>query len=579
MNIYIRSMSFAAGYALVAGVAIAFSRFHGGFATFWFATAYLSATLSSVPRRDWLPIVLACFVANTLVTGTVGLGWSAAAPIAAVNMLEAVVASTLMRRRIATNTLNSFQWFAWFTVKVGFIAPIIGATFGSISLYLLSGQSLTQSWITWFIGHALGGITFTPFFLLLMRGEFRRFASRMTSENWAETFWLFLLFVAATVFTFSQSAFPILFFPLGPLSLICFRQDRVVAASAIAVLALIGAVYTASGHGPISLMPATETARSQFFQFYLASVVFTVFPITADLRHRKRLWRRVRESEQRFELLLDNSSDAVFHLSTDGRILYGSPSVERLCGFSLSEISDGNILALVEPDWKEHVQQCHAEVLASSGKTVRYEFQARDKDGNSRWFETLSRAVCNPQGEAESVVSIVRDSDARKREELNLIQEARIDGLTGLLNRRGFESRFEEIRSGERNSLAILDIDHFKAINDQYGHAAGDRALQTFADIVLRMVRKDDCVARIGGEEFAILFCGLTESAAQQACERLRTEIANAITFFGAKTIQFTVSIGLTAVRSTCLDIELAKADAALYEAKRGGRDCLRLAA
>ncbi len=579
MNIYIRSMSFAAGYALVAGIAIAFSRFHGGFATFWFATAYLSATLSSVPRRDWLPIVLACFVANTLVTGTIGLGWTAAAPISAVNMLEAVVASTLIRQKIATNTLDSFQWFIRFTAKVGLIAPVIGATFGSMSLLLLSGQPVAHSWITWFIGHALGGVTFTPFFLLLMRGDFRRFATKMTAGNWLETFWLFLLFVTATVITFSQTTFPILFFPLGPLSLICFRQDRVVAASAIATLALIGAVFTASGHGPISLMPATEAVRSQFFQFYLASVVLTVFPITADLRHRKRLWRRVRESEQRFELLLDNSSDAVFHLSTDGKILYASPSVQRLCGFSIDEIGNGNVLDLVEPDWQDHVQQCHAEVLTSLGKTVRYEFLARDKDGVSRWFETLSRAVCNPEGEAESVVSIVRDSDARKREELNLIQEARIDGLTGLLNRRGLESRFEEIRSGEQNSLAILDIDHFKVINDQYGHAAGDRALQTFADIVLRTVRKDDCVARIGGEEFVILFCGLTESAAQQACERLRVEIANAITFFGAKTIHFTVSIGLTEVRSTSLDIELAKADAALYEAKRGGRDCLRLAA
>ncbi len=298
--------------------------------------------------------------------------------------------------------------------------------------------------------------------------------------------------------------------------------------------------------------------------------MLTVFPITADLRNRKRLMKRVRESEQRLELLLENSTDAVFHLRTSGHVLYASPSVERLSGFSVSDFNHDSVLRLVEPEWQVHVQKCHAEVLSSAGKTVRYEFLARNKEGEKRWYETLSRAICNSRGEVESVVSIVRDTDARKREELGLIKEARIDGLTGLLNRRGFESKFEGLKSGDNVSLAVLDIDHFKTINDLYGHPAGDRALQTFADIALRSVRKDDCLARIGGEEFAILLCGMSDEAAQNACERLRSEIANSLTFYGAKEIRFTVSIGLTRVRSSSLDEEIARADAALYEAKRG---------
>ncbi len=79
-------------------------------------------------------------------------------------MLEAVVAAMLMRRKIAPDTLDSLQWFARFSAKVGLAAPLIGATCGSLIAYLLSGDPIGHSWVTWFIGHALGGITFTPFF-------------------------------------------------------------------------------------------------------------------------------------------------------------------------------------------------------------------------------------------------------------------------------------------------------------------------------------------------------------------------------------------------------------------------------
>jgi diguanylate cyclase (GGDEF)-like protein len=125
----------------------------------------------------------------------------------------------------------------------------------------------------------------------------------------------------------------------------------------------------------------------------------------------------------------------------------------------------------------------------------------------------------------------------------------------------------------------MIDIDHFKAINDRFGHGGGDCALQTFAEVATRVVRKDDLVARVGGEEFAILFHGLAAEESWQVCERLRQELAQAVTFYGAQPIRFTVSVGVTDVRSPDLQHSLDRADAALYEAKREGRDRLKLAA
>ena len=126
----------------------------------------------------------------------------------------------------------------------------------------------------------------------------------------------------------------------------------------------------------------------------------------------------------------------------------------------------------------------------------------------------------------------------------------------------------------------MIDIDHFKSINDRYGHGGGDCALQTFAEVTKRVVRKQDLIARVGGEEFAILFKGSSPAECWNVCERLRSELSGAITFYGGdKTIRFTVSVGVAEVSSPDLQHALSRADAALYAAKREGRDRLKLAA
>lgn len=567
------------GYFAIAGLTIAFTRFGGGFATLWFATAFLSAALATCPRSQWPSTLLWCGVGSATATGIFGLGWFASIPLAAINLLEAAVAAHLIRRRVVANTLDSLAWFGQFTLKVGIIAPAVGASLGAVTLAVLQQSLLSQSWTTWYLGHALGSLTFTPIALLLFKGEVGRWMDTADLSGWREATVLYLLFLAVTVFTFAQSKWPLLFLPLGPLTLICFRHDRALPALAIATLGIIGGLLTSARYGPIALAVADHQSQLQFFQFYLASVVLTILPVTADLRNRRLLLRSLKESEARFRMMLDNTSDIVLHLSPDGRIQFASPSAAALTGKSQAALVGTNALDLIDDEWRTYVRGHHAEVLAMPGESVRYEYIAPTHDGAMRWFETTSRAVLNEQGKIESVISVVRDIDERKKDEFNLVLEVSRDALTGLSNRRAFFRTFDHLKDQETLSVAMIDIDHFKSINDRYGHAGGDCALQTFAEVARRTVRKDDLVARLGGEEFAILFRGMKADQASQICERLRQEMADAVTFYGQTSIRFTVSIGVADITTPDLDHALARADAALYDAKRDGRDRLKLAA
>lgn len=161
-----------------------------------------------------------------------------------------------------------------------------------------------------------------------------------------------------------------------------------------------------------------------------------------------------------------------------------------------------------------------------------------------------------------------------------LLVLATTDSLTGLANRRHFlEKLQEEIarsqRYGRPFSVAMVDADHFKSVNDTYGHDVGDRVLQRLSNLMTGAARDVDCVGRLGGEEFAILLPETNVQGGKVFCERLLSDIRDAEVDTGADPLRFTVSIGLTEVcqGEAKTDVILNRADEALYEAKESGRD------
>jgi diguanylate cyclase (GGDEF)-like protein len=175
------------------------------------------------------------------------------------------------------------------------------------------------------------------------------------------------------------------------------------------------------------------------------------------------------------------------------------------------------------------------------------------------------------------------DITAQKVVEFELVRQAHTDHLTGFNNRGFFMQQAERelqraIRYGSALSIFMMDVDHFKKINDTYGHKIGDLVLQKLAEVCLNTLRMVDIIGRIGGEEFAILLPETPEQEAIRVAERLRQAISNAKIPLGyGLPLSITVSIGVTSLTSKDdnIDVLLSVADKALYEAKNAGRNCI----
>jgi diguanylate cyclase (GGDEF)-like protein len=168
----------------------------------------------------------------------------------------------------------------------------------------------------------------------------------------------------------------------------------------------------------------------------------------------------------------------------------------------------------------------------------------------------------------------------RERLEQDLVQRANTDPLTKIANRRHFEDQsHHEFQRCQRNhqplSLMIIDVDHFKEINDSHGHPAGDEVLRVLSDALSEQVRRVDVVGRLGGEEFAVVMPGADLARAEEVAERLRVRVAGLRVAVERGSVQITVSIGVTEcdVWTERLGDALARADEAMYQAKAGGRD------
>ncbi|AXK72197.1 GGDEF domain-containing protein [Lysobacter sp. TY2-98] len=202
------------------------------------------------------------------------------------------------------------------------------------------------------------------------------------------------------------------------------------------------------------------------------------------------------------------------------------------------------------------------------------------------YFICLILFVCGLTAVSQRV-SAMRDRLRAQRAELAAALErisllATSDDLTGLLNRRAMSELLERERqrsdrAGHAWCVAILDIDHFKRINDVHGHAAGDEALRVVARVCTKAMRSCDAVARWGGEEFVLLFRDVDPAHAVDAAERIRASVAASPVSFGAATFGLTASIGVaTHQRGDEIAQTLSRADRALYMAKVAGRDRVR---
>ncbi len=279
------------------------------------------------------------------------------------------------------------------------------------------------------------------------------------------------------------------------------------------------------------------------------------------------------ESSELYRLLAEDTGDILFKTDRAGFILDASMAIARL-GIDLPDLLIGpHIADLVHPVRAEEVRRAAQSVMA--GRQVRgwIEFPARTRMGTERWFELNLRALSGNDGAIYGALGLLRDIDERKRHERELFAAEMTDPLTGLTNRRAFTAMLRHmVAGGQAGCLALLDIDHFKAINMKYGHSAGDRVLVLFAEFVRELARSNDIVSRVGGESLGLLMPGASLARAEAACQRIVSRLGAFRLDIGGQSLAITASAGVARIAGT-VDGAIRDAEMALFLAKAKGRN------
>ncbi|MBN1477566.1 diguanylate cyclase [Candidatus Sumerlaeota bacterium] len=272
---------------------------------------------------------------------------------------------------------------------------------------------------------------------------------------------------------------------------------------------------------------------------------------------------------------------------------YGSPGfvfidagIERMTGYRPEELTSETWRGLIQESVMRgectglSMAEAIKHIRAREMKEWRADFRIRTRDGEERWLSDSSVQVLDERGKPVGSLGILQDITERKRTEERLALMATTDELTGLHNRRLLMERLtqETLRSqryGTPLSLLMLDLDHFKSVNDTHGHLVGDQVLITMARLITATIRVTDIAGRYGGEEMCIALTETGASGAECIAERLRQRIADfEFTDSSGCVFHVTASIGVaTHDGADDVDTMLALADAALYRAKEGGRN------
>ena len=286
-------------------------------------------------------------------------------------------------------------------------------------------------------------------------------------------------------------------------------------------------------------------------------------------------------SEEKYRGIFENVTEGIYRCSPDGTLIEVNPAMATMFGFSdpaelLRTVPRIAGLFCNSEDYQRY------ESLLAKGKVRQYQVKACGPEGVSLWAEISASAMCEESGgeTCGGVVGVLADVTERKHMVEEMCRLARTDSLTGLWNRRYFmEVATREVARCCRNkgklSLLIMDADHFKNVNDTYGHDVGDKALISMSQVLLDSVRDVDVVGRYGGEEFVVLLPDASREAACRVCDRILKNIRRATVDNGDQSFSMTVSIGLASLEEEedTLDGLLKFSDIALYAAKKNGRD------
>ncbi|MCX6007729.1 MAG: diguanylate cyclase [Chloroflexi bacterium] len=299
--------------------------------------------------------------------------------------------------------------------------------------------------------------------------------------------------------------------------------------------------------------------------------------LEAEVEEHKLAQEALIESEERYRGLVENINDIIYTLDINGNVTYISPAVERMGSYKASELTGQPFSQFIYPDDLPELMKRYGDML--TGRTEPWECRMLEKDGKIRYVRTSSRLVFK-DGKIAGTTGLLIDITENKKLERKLADMAAHDFLTGLPNRALLHDRInvamaQAVRKNRKLAVMVMDLDHFKGINDEYGHLTGDKLLQNVASRLTGIIRKGDTAARLGGDEFVLLLPDLKEvEEAMEVARRTLDVVAEPIVL-GDIVLHVTTSIGVAVCSANDMDGEalLKKADAAMYEVKNASRN------
>lgn len=301
-----------------------------------------------------------------------------------------------------------------------------------------------------------------------------------------------------------------------------------------------------------------------------------------DVTDRKEVENAIKASERKLRALAESAYDAIIMIDTNGLVSFWNHAATELFGYTEEEVMGKEVHSLIAPTkLREQAEKgMYQFAMTGNGPALGKveETTGLRKDGTE---VVIERSVSGFRLANEwFAVATIRDITDRKATEAELTRLATTDSLTGLNNRRRFmelaEAEFaRSLRYDRPLSLLMLDIDHFKNVNDTHGHDVGDDVLRSLSEVAVLALRNADIVGRLGGEEFGVILPETGDDAAMEVAERLRVSVERSNIVTNAGELKITISLGLANLNPATRNLQelLKRADVALYDAKQTGRN------
>jgi len=564
-------------YFLVASATIFASSNGRNHAAIWLADAIVLAALLGLPRCRWALVLLAGLAANHLANDvTRGFHW-AHILYGIVNIGQVWLAATLIRMHIVRSPLANIGALGRFVLWAGLVAPTIGAGLGSLVSWWIYDQPYAHSFIRWFASNSLGLMVGAPLLKAVFDGSLRESLLQLTGDQRRNMAAILVGFALLVYFTFSLQHLPLLFLPVSALVMVAIWLGRTGVMVAVVIVAIVATSVMTNNYGPLNLVSVDDFHKVTFFQVYLGFLLGTGLVVVTIVTSRADAMARLGDREHMLRQLLAHGKDVMLSFDAKGGCTFCAGPTETLLGLPADEIVGRTIAELSQrvamPLAMLDAQEC---ALRPPPRPVEFQLPG----GRTTWIEGSMTPIIIEDCLTSSVVTL-RDITSQRRQNDDLQRRIFTDPLTQILNRAGFENQVEEAwGSSDPVTLALIDLDAFKTVNDTYGHSSGDEVLVVVAEIIAAHTREGDAVGRIGGDEFAVLFRTGPE-AALTACQRICQCVYETQIFAtDRRLIGVTISCGVAAMQTLGDRRELFEAaDLALYEVKHRGRNGVRLAA